>query len=81
MEQITRFNTLYAFSGVERMKSFLLKHYNGWHTRIVYRKSCNDLVITQYCKKHPEDFRQIFIYDEKIDVINAIKKFLAELKE
>ena len=55
------------------------KHDNVWLTRILYRKTTNDLVITQSNKNNSICYREICIFDETKDVIMDLYLFLGSI--
>ena len=65
------------------MKVLRYEHKNGWVTRVLYRKSMHDLVISQYKKHYKKDngeYRQIYLFDDNIDVIKELLLFLKGIK-
>lgn len=62
------------------MKILRFQQDSGWVTRIIYRKSMNDIVIKQYKLKSNEEEREIYIFDDKRNVIKELKSFFKSLR-
>jgi hypothetical protein len=62
------------------MKILKFEHENGWKTRIIYRKSMKDLIIEQKHNKN-KIFRQIYLFDEKREVIKELRDFLTKVEQ
>lgn len=50
---------------------------NGWKTRIIYRKSMNDLIVKQW-NKEMNQYRTIYLFDEKRDICKDLYIFLRD---
>ena len=61
------------------MKTLKFKKTNGWITQIDYRKTLNDLVITQWREEDKGTFRQIYLFHGEQDIVNQLRDFLNEL--
>ena len=58
------------------MKILTISKKSGWITKIKYRESMNDLVITQSNKKQ-KVYRQLYVFGQ--DVVNKLTHFLNEI--